>query len=57
MKPGILSSELWALVAAVALAESQALTSNPQLNYAGMAVAAVYAVCRTILKHGGGGAA
>ncbi len=50
VKPGIRTTELWALLAAVGLAESQALTTNPHLNYGGMAAAAVYAICRTILK-------
>lgn len=59
MKPGVLTSELWILLAAIGTGESQALTANPNLNYTGMGLAALYAVCRTVLKlkGGGGGAA
>lgn len=50
MKPGVHTTELWAIVAAVGLAETHALTASPTINYAAMATAALYAICRTVLK-------
>lgn len=50
VKPGLLTSELWLVVAAVAQAETQALSSNQTINLASLGLAALYAVCRTLLK-------
>lgn len=50
MKPGVLTSELWVIVLSVVSAETNVLTSSSNVNYAGVAAAAVYAICRTALK-------
>lgn len=50
MKPGVLTSELWVVVLSVVSAETNLLTSSSNVNYAGVAAAAVYAICRTALK-------
>lgn len=54
---GIFTSEFWACLAAVAAAESQVMSSNTKVNIAMMATAAVYALARSVVKKGQGGAA
>jgi hypothetical protein len=54
---GIFTSEFWACLAAVALAETQALTSSGKVNLGMMATAALYAIARAIVKQGAGGGA
>lgn len=57
VRRGVFTSELWLLIAAVGVGESQAITSNPKLNIAGMVAAAVYALARAYTKAGGGSGA
>lgn len=49
-KMGVLTSELWLVVGAIVASETQVFSSNPDVNWGGAALAAVYAICRTTLK-------
>lgn len=50
LKPGLLTSELWLLIATVANADTGALTDKQTLNLATLGLAALYLVARTLLK-------
>lgn len=50
MKPGLLTTELWVIVAAVANATTGTVSTDNSVNIAAIAAAGVYAICRTYLK-------
>ena len=50
VKPGIQTTELWAVLAAAVNAGTETLSSNPHTNYSILGSAVAYAALRTILK-------
>lgn len=50
LKPGLLTSELWLIVATGLNAGTEWLTTNQKVNLSTLLAAMVYAVCRSAVK-------